>query len=291
LNGSSFDTAGARVYFGGISLRTALATVSRASPNLSATSRCERPLDRHQPSDLSPLLQADHTLLLADRLGSSEGQGPTGQHQPPHPGGLVFNRRRWPRFTRRAQTTTPPKHGPPWSERAKSIAQVVNRTRLDRFLEHAAVAVPPNRRDRLSAASNTTQRGVQRPVLPDRRPSRIQSGMILAKMWLPASMPTVARVAAPASSHPDHVSSAPDASGRRLLDPPRPRGIRDLVRNPARDRASTGREVLSRAYGGAATRRALDRHRQAILAVCSDPPPHDVRRRRARAPFDGSPPD
>jgi hypothetical protein len=43
LNRSSFDPAGIREYLGGVSLATALATVSRASPINRATSRCERP--------------------------------------------------------------------------------------------------------------------------------------------------------------------------------------------------------------------------------------------------------
>jgi hypothetical protein len=43
LNGSSFDPAGAREYRGGVSLATALATVSRARPVSLETSRCERP--------------------------------------------------------------------------------------------------------------------------------------------------------------------------------------------------------------------------------------------------------
>ena len=40
------------------------------------------PLDQHQPPDLSPLLHADHTLLLARSNRSSEGQDPAGRSQP-----------------------------------------------------------------------------------------------------------------------------------------------------------------------------------------------------------------
>jgi hypothetical protein len=63
--GGPFDPAVTREYFGGVSLATVFATVSRASPIRRAPSPLRAPLDQCQPPDLSPLPHAKQTLLLA----------------------------------------------------------------------------------------------------------------------------------------------------------------------------------------------------------------------------------
>src|ERR1700694_5221195 len=95
LNGSSFDPTGARSYLGGASDASARATVSRANPNDFATCRCER------CSTSTNRLISAHCSTPTTHSSSPDPQDQTSvKAEPdttaPAPGGLVFNRRRWP---------------------------------------------------------------------------------------------------------------------------------------------------------------------------------------------------